>query len=46
MFILTKQNLFILAPPMNRRTWEAPPRADRLTSSDQNLSDRYVVAEV
>lgn len=37
---------FISAPPMNRRTWEAPPRVDRLNSSGKTLIDRYIVAEV
>ncbi|XP_029346854.1 peroxisomal membrane protein PEX16-like [Acyrthosiphon pisum] len=35
------------APPMNRRTWEAPPRADRLSGGipSGTLSDRHIVAE-
>lgn len=31
---------------MNRRTWEAPPRVNRLSSSGKTLNDRYIVAEV
>jgi len=35
------------APPMNRRTWNAPPRADKLTGiPGRTLSDRHIVAEV
>ncbi|XP_026822956.1 peroxisomal membrane protein PEX16 [Rhopalosiphum maidis] len=34
------------APPMNRRTWEAPPRADKLGGiPGRTLSDRHIVAE-
>jgi len=33
------------APPMSRRTWKAPPRADTVGSSGQTLKDRHVVAE-
>jgi len=38
--------IFISAPPMNRRTWEAPQRGDRLGSCTKTLSDKYIVAEV
>lgn len=31
---------------MNRRTWEAPPRANRHNRHDKTLSDRHIVAEV
>ncbi|CAH1736091.1 peroxisomal membrane protein PEX16-like [Aphis gossypii] len=34
------------APPMNRRTWEAPPRADKLNGvPGRTLSDKHIVAE-
>jgi hypothetical protein len=37
----------ISAPPINRRTWEAPPRANRLIDGPgRSIDDRHIVAEV
>lgn len=36
---------YYLAPPINRRTWEAPPRAI-MNNNSGHLSDRHLVAEV
>ncbi|XP_050427843.1 peroxisomal membrane protein PEX16 [Adelges cooleyi] len=33
------------APPMNRRTWKAPPRSDRSSNISGQLNDRLLVAE-
>ncbi|XP_025425070.1 peroxisomal membrane protein PEX16 [Sipha flava] len=34
------------APPINRRTWEAPPRANRLIDGPgRSIDDRHIVAE-
>jgi len=49
MFLVPNHFLIVfLAPPLNQRTWKAPPRVDRLDGGipGRTLSDKHIVAEV